>query len=82
MLGKNKTKNPHIPVLFVAYMWQATIAQAVAPMDKKEVEEELPDVFTFNVALAQSSTYYRWRHIGVAQQLVDDEGIACFLMDQ
>ena len=51
-------------------------------MDKKEAEEELPDVFTFNVALTQSSTYYRWRHIGVTQQLATDEDIACFLMDK
>ena len=85
MLGKKNTKkHSHLcPVrLQLTWHWQATIAQAVTPMDKKEVEEELPDVFTFNMALAQSSTYYRWRHIGVAQQLANDEGIACFLMDQ
>lgn len=51
-------------------------------MDRKEVEEELPDVFTFNVALTQSATYYRWRHIGVTHKLPTDEDIAYFLMDQ
>ena len=59
------------------------LLQAVATMDKKEGEEQLPDMFMFNVELtAQSPTYYRWHHIGVAQGLVSDEQIACFLMDQ
>ena len=46
-----------------------------------EAEEDLPNVFTFHVALTHSSTYYRWRHIGATHQLTTDEEIARFLLE-
>ena len=54
-------------------------AQATLVMD--EAEEDLPNVFTFHVALTHSSTYYRWRHIGATHQLTTDEEIARFLLE-
>ncbi|XP_070179180.1 uncharacterized protein [Littorina saxatilis] len=50
-------------------------------MEKEEAAEDLPHVSTFHLALADIATYYRWRYVGVEQQLNTDEDIACFLLE-
>ena len=64
-----------------AFATGTTITTAtLLAMDWKEVDKEPPDVFMIKVALVQISTC--WCHVSVTQQLADDEGIVCFLMDQ
>ncbi|KAK7095937.1 hypothetical protein V1264_005291 [Littorina saxatilis] len=48
--------------------------------ERGEMEEELPDMFTFHLALSSGATYQRWREVGHTEQLSSDEDIAYFLL--